>query len=420
MPLTAFPHRRSTHRLQRRPLGHYRYVRLRWRILFAIIDFLGGWIFKRVRRKPSGKTGDPRVILLVQLDHLGDAVLSIGFVAALHERWPTATIEALASPSNQEIFAALPEVGRVYRCGANRFARGRLARLGWILGMVWWGLRLRLRGVDLGIDVRGEFPLALLLWLSGAHTRLGWASGGGGFLLTHSPQYINGRPEVDSRRALLAELGITGAGRVDFCRPRFAPPADDRRRIAQRLAQTDARPAGPLVVLHLGAGTQAKRWPAEHWRALLRRLRTEHDARVILVGGANERVTAQSVRGLRGEAAVEDWTGQITLGELAALLEQADLLIGADSGPAHLAAAVGTPVVALFSGTNRAQQWAPSGRNVCVVLHPVACSPCHRQHCPLPDHPCMAGLTPQRVSAAVTQSLSMKIPRRALAAVNPA
>ena len=415
MPGTIHQRDRLPQRLRRRPLGQYRYVRLRWRILFAIIDFLGGWIFKMARRTPGGKAGDPRVILLLQLDHLGDAVLSTGFVSALHQRWPTAAIEVLASPSNREIFAALPEVGRVYLCRANRFARGSLARLAWMLALVWWGLRLRVRGVDLGIDVRGEFPLALILWLSGARTRLGWSSGGGGFLLTHSPHYVNGRAEVDSRRALLAELGITAADHADFCRPRFAPLADDRRRVVERLAQIDARHSagGPRVVLHLGAGTQAKRWPAEHWRALLRRLRTEYDARVILVGSAGERATAQSVRGLHCEAGVEDWSGQITIGELAALLEQADLLVGTDSGPAHLAAAVGTPVVVLFSGTNRRQQWAPSGRHVSVAQNPVACSPCHRQHCPLPDHPCMAGLTPQRALAAIHRSL--KIVRKELA-----
>jgi ADP-heptose:LPS heptosyltransferase len=293
---------------------------------------------------------------------------------------------------------------------ANRFARNRLARLGWIGALVYWGLRLRFRGVDLAIDVRGEFPLALLLWLTGARVRLGWNCGGGGFLLTHSPSYEPGRGEVDSRRALLAELGIApdDGDPAAFARPQLTAPPPYSRQIAERLLRGDLlQPAaGPRVVLHVGAGTAAKRWPAEHWRELLRRLRTDLDARVILVGTPDERATAQAVMGQRPALCVTNWTGALTLMELAAVLEQSDLLVGADSGPAHLAAAVGTPVVTLFSGTNTSRQWMPMGAQVTVLLHPVACSPCHRQQCALGDHPCMRGLSTDQVWDAVLSGLT--------------
>jgi ADP-heptose:LPS heptosyltransferase len=94
---------------------------------------------------------------------------------------------------------------------------------------------------------------------------------------------------------------------------------------------------------------------------------------------------------------VVDWTGQLTLIETAALIARADLFIGADSGPAHLAAAVGTPAMVLFSGTNRVEQWRPWGSHVTVLRHETACSPCHRQSCPWADHPCMSRLTPSEV-----------------------
>jgi hypothetical protein len=87
--------------------------------------------------------------------------------------------------------------------------------------------------------------------------------------------------------------------------------------------------------------------------------------------------------------------------ELAAVLEASDLFIGADSGPAHLAAAVGTPAVVLFSGTNDPRQWQPCGEAVRVLRQPVPCSPCHRTRCPWADHPCMRRLTPNDAAAAV-------------------
>lgn len=161
----------------------------------------------------------------------------------------------------------------------------------------------------------------------------------------------------------------------------------------------------PLVVCHLGAGTAAKRWPARHWQSLLCLL--THDGqiegrsacRVVLIGTAEDRVN------LPEASPIEDFTGQLTFQQLAALLERADLLIGADSGPAHLAAAVGTSVVVLFSGTNHASQWQPWGERVTVVSQPVACSPCHRQTCPLADHPCLAELSPAAVRNAAEHAL---------------
>ncbi len=98
-------------------------------------------------------------------------------------------------------------------------------------------------------------------------------------------------------------------------------------------------------------------------------------------------------------------TGQLNLAELAALLHCGDLLIGGDSGPAHLAAALGRPVVAIFSGTNDARQWHPWGSRVAVVHHQPPCAPCHRKACPLADHPCLADILPEHVAFAASRWL---------------
>ena len=242
--------------------------------------------------------------------------------------------------------------------------------------------------VDLAIDVRGEFPLALILWLCGARRRLGWSAGGGGFLLTDSARFVPDRPEIESRAALLAELGIRTDGPKDL-RPVFRPTRDARRAVCRRLARL--LPRERTVVLHVSAGTSAKQWPIEHWRELLGRLIVDHGVQVVLVGSRSDGILAQSILAGRTWPGVFDWTGQLGVVELAALLERAQAMVGADSGPAHLAAAVGTPVVALFSGTNNPSQWRPPGDRVTVLRHPVACSPCHRERCPLAGHPCMNG-----------------------------
>ncbi len=395
-------------------MGRYRYVRLRWRLLFAAIDLVGGMVFAAVRA--LGRLGsrparagaaaqtdrepfDARVILLIQLDHMGDAVITSAMLAPLRRRFPGAAIEVLAGPWNRELFEAMPEVDRVHVARASRFSRS--GRFGWMLATLWWGWRLRQRGIDLGIDVRGEFPHAVLLWLTGARRRLGWRSGGGGFLLTDSPEYVPHRPEVESRLALLATLGIRPEQDEPPPCPRFEPPEAARRAVADRLASLPEIPRrGALIALHVGAGTEAKRWPAEHWRGLVDRL-LDGGRQVVLVGGPGDRIIARHVEGSTPKLGLWNWTGHLTVPELAALLERADLLVGGDSGPAHLAAAVGTPVVVLFSGTNNADQWRPRGRSVRVLRRQVACSPCHRQRCPLAGHPCMRGIGPEDVADAV-------------------
>jgi len=402
--------------------GRYRYVRLRWRVAFTVIDFLGSTVFvfaAAIRRLFFGRERtvcqDPKTILLVQLDHLGDAIITTSILPALQVRYPEASIEVLAGPWNREVFEARPEVDRVYVSQVNRFARGGLWRLAWIPATFWWGLRLRRRKVDLGIDVRGEFPLALILWLCGARRRVGWDCGGGGFLLTDRADYVRERPEVLSRWALLEQLGIRQPEEFDAWRPRYRhrSPMPQGRSPSSRLAPRDeasscgatwlqrSRAKKPFVVLHVGAGTEAKQWPTSHWRELLGRILVGRDVQVVLVGGKNDRSVARQILGSRPWPGVVDRTGRLSLDELAGLLEQADVLVGADSGPAHLAAAVDTPVVVLFSGTNDPRQWQPCGRRVVVVRNEVGCSPCHRHRCPVPGHPCMSRLDPEQAAAEV-------------------
>jgi len=450
-------------RLRKRPLGNYRYVRLRWRVLFTAVDFIGTWLCrfvqvissagKPVRRpskaveKPRHSNGDglgrplysasgyPRRILLIQLDHFGDAVITTAMLPPLRSRYPEASIEVLASEANREVFEAAPEVDCIHVSTVNRFARRGLTPLAWIAATFRWGLRLRRRNFDLGIDVRGDFPAALILWLCGARRRVGWAAGGGGFLLTDSPPYVFDRPEVDSRAALLAELGIE----AEDLRPQFRPTEEARREIRRQLYDGLPRPSdadgsctcqsveppgipaswrtqlqySPLAVLHIGSGTPAKRWPVEYWRQLAGRLVVEHAAQLVLVGGNDDCIVARKLLGGHPWPGVIDWTGRLRIVELAALLEEADVLVGADSGPAQLAAAVNTPAVVLFSGTNRPRQWQPRGKEVTVLRHQLDCSPCHRERCPRPGHPCMRGLLPERVLAEIVRVLRRRnaVPR---------
>lgn len=415
------------------PIRRYRYSKLRWRVLVHALDAVGAVLmalWRLVRRAP--RITDPKSILIVQLDHLGDAILTTPILPRLRAAYPGARIDVLASPSNRAVFAADPNVDRVVVAEKNWFARGPS---GWALGSAVWRLGRSLRGekYDLGIDVRGDVLTVLVLALAGVKRRAGWAMGGGGFLLTDVAEWEPGRHEVRSRLALLHALGLPDE---DDARVSIGVSDDDRARVARllrdawperrrshamkkvlatrsnllsrppaphrfdrRAIDPDRLHAGrfgeeaPLLAVHLGAGTRAKRWPVTHWRTLIAKF-LDAGWRVVIVGGPDDAGLASS---FADHPDVRDWAGRLAVTETAALLERADLFIGSDSGPAHLAACAGVPSVILFSGTNRVRQWRPWSRRSLVLRKKVGCRPCHHKSCPLADHPCLAGLSPDRV-----------------------
>jgi heptosyltransferase-2 len=380
--------------------NRYRFVKPSRRLIMAAIDFVGYALMSLFRGSVPGSAPAPtpqsiRRVLVIQWDHLGDAVITTSILPALKAGYSRATVDALAAPWNAEVFAVRRDVGRIHLSRFNRFQRGWAALL-WPFGVVYWAWKLRSFRYDLAVDVRGDFTIALAMRLAGIPHRIGWASAGGGFLLTHSTPLVRGRPEVESRAAVLRTLGITPAEPVA---PLWRSTPDARRFVTEMLGEF--RRADCLLVFHVGAGTRAKQWPVEHWRELLGRAIVEFDARVILVGGPGDMSVAEQITERRYWPNVTDWTGRITVDQLAALAARASAFVGADSGPAHVAAAAGAKVIALFSGTNDAAQWRPHGDAVVALAHNVPCAPCYHTSCPLAGHLCMSGLDPATVVAAL-------------------
>ncbi len=419
-------------------VGKYRYSKLRWRLLVHALDAAGSIAAAVVRRiRPTRQVTAPARILVVQLDHLGDAVLSTPLIAELRVAYPKSAIDVLASPSNHEVFEADPGVDRVWVAERTWFER-RPDR--WALLTAVWSLGRQLRDMnyDLGIDVQGDVLSVLVLALAGVRRRVGWSMGGGAFLLTDVAEWIPGRHEVRSRLALLDRLGLSPdpAARVDV-----HVTDEDRIAVARRLAEAwprrggsmrraesfvrarrrgghaDARPARlpvptnpatppddpdwlhsdrfaarpPLLAVHLGMATR----PAvahRSWRALVGRF-LEEGWRIVVVGGSDDLALSAD---LPAHDRIRNWAGTLTVTETTALLERADLFIGADSGPAHLAASAGTLSVVLFSGTNQPRQWRPWSRHSLTLRKRVPCQPCHQKVCPLANRT-MWKLNPDRV-----------------------
>lgn len=305
----------------------------------------------------------PERILLRAPNWLGDVVLSLAAVRDLRRNFPAARIEVLARPSVAELYEAVTEVNAVRRSLGLR------------------GDAQALRGAaDAAVLLPNSFAAALTVWQAAIPERWGYATDARGPLLTRAarvwPQ-IRGRSQVYYYRAMLAGVGL---------RVSAAPaagltcPADWAQRGREILGE------GDWVGLSPGAlfGT-AKRWLPERYAALGDRL-SRRGLRIVIVGGADERPLGDAIASAM-TAPARVLCGETSLRELTGALAALQLLVTNDSGPMHVAAALGVAVVALFGPTDW-RETSPVGDRHRIVREPVHCSPCRLRECPI-DHRCM-------------------------------
>ncbi|RKQ93902.1 ADP-heptose:LPS heptosyltransferase [Solirubrobacter pauli] len=171
----------------------------------------------------------------------------------------------------------------------------------------------------------------------------------------------------------------------------FPPPTDDRLNIKRDSPAFELAPG--YVVVHPGASVPARAWSPERNRALVAAL----DRPVVVTGGPGERELTAYVAGDHGH----DLGGATTLAELASVIAEADAIVVGNTGPAHLAAAVGTPVVSLFAPTVPAVRWRPWRVPHELLFVDVPCAGCRARVCPVEGHPCLNGVTVDAVVDAV-------------------
>ncbi len=158
----------------------------------------------------------------------------------------------------------------------------------------------------------------------------------------------------------------------------------------------------PLIGIHPGAKHPSRRWEPARFAAVADALTIRYGARTVITGGPDEVDIAWAVaRAMRFPATV--LAGQSTIGGLAALIDRLDLYVSNDTGPAHIACALGTPTVVVF-GPADLRRWQPVGANTRVITRDVACRPCGQTICPI-DHRCLAWIDPAEVVAVASDLL---------------
>jgi ADP-heptose:LPS heptosyltransferase len=235
---------------------------------------------------------------------------------------------------------------------------------------------------------QSALPLALLLRHAGVRVIAAISEDYPGSLLDVRHRDPGDVHEAERGLDLVATLGYA------------LPDGDDGRlEILRAGVRPDGVPDGDYVVVHPGASVPARAWEPEHNRALVQRL-ADDGRRVVVTGGPAETELTAFVAG-PPRPEVTDLGGATDLAGLAEVIAHAGAIVVGNTGPAHLAAAVGTPVVSLFAPTVPAVRWRPWKVPHELLFLDVPCAGCRARVCPIPDHPCLSAVTPEHVHDAV-------------------
>lgn len=353
---------------------------------------------------PPGWAGAVRV-LAVRLDALGDVVMTGPALRALQGARPGRRLTLLTSPVGAAVAALLPGVDDllVYDAPWMKATAARadpgpdvaiIARLA--------GGRFDAAAIFTTYS-QSPLPAALLCFLAGIPRRLAHCHENPYQLLTDwipDAEPVGGiRHEVRRQLDLVAAVG---GGLADE-RLALQVPAAAAARAAALLEDAGLDDATPWIVLHPGGSAPSRRYPPERFAEVVRGL-AGAGVTVLLTGGADEAPLVKAIQQAAG-VVTRSLAGRLGIAELAAVLARARVLVSNNTGPVHIAAAVGTPVVDLYAQTNpQHTPWSVAHR---VLFHDVPCKFCYKSVCPQGHHDCLARVTPASVVAATLQLLEV-------------
>lgn len=351
-----------------------------------------------------------RRVLCVRLDSLGDVLMCTPAMRALRAQHPERSLTLLTSPAGAALAPYLDDVDAAIAWEAPWMKSSAPARpeqhLDWIASLAGQAFDA---AVVFTCYSQSALPAALLCQLAGIPLRLAYCREKPYQLLTD--WIADPEPGAMVRHEVQRQLDLVrhvGAEIADE-RLAFTPLAADADAVRRRLRQAGIDPDGRWLVLHPGASAPSRRYPPHHWQSLVRMLGERIGCPLVFTGAAHEAALIEQISP-SGTMRVHSLAGQLGVGELGALLAQSSLVVSNNTGPAHLAAAVGAPVVDLYALTNpQHTPWRVPSR---VLNHDVECRNCERSICPQGHHDCLEKLPPGQVVDAICSLLKQTEPYR--------
>lgn len=326
-----------------------------------------------------------RRILIINVNWLGDTLFVLPFVKALRKNFPQAHITVLTHPRCREVLDVSPHIDEIIlydEKGRNRHLLSRFAVIS----------QLKSKQFDTAFILRKSLSRSMLIFLSKIPERIGYDNKRAGFLLTK-------RVPVPKEALHKAEyfLGLARAVGIDTKEARYEFAVSDiaRGKAEEILKDTGLREGEDFMVMNAGGNWGLKRWPAENFAELGDRVYERLGLKVVLAGAEKDIELCREISGLMKYKPML-LCGKTDLKTLGAIFKKAKWVVSNDSGPMHIAAGVGAPLVALFGPTSPGIT-GPYGKGRCVVLHKdVGCEiPCYKLSCK--DNRCMKAITVEDV-----------------------
>ncbi|MDD5449865.1 MAG: lipopolysaccharide heptosyltransferase II [Candidatus Omnitrophica bacterium] len=327
-------------------------------------------------------------ILIVRTDRLGDVVLSTPVIKAVRKAYPDAFISMMVSSYAKDVVEGSPFLNKVIAFDKKKH--------GGLFGTAAFVSKLRKNNFDTAFVLHPVKRIHIILWLAGIKRRIGYDKKWG-FLLTdripHKKQFGE-KHEIDYNLDVIRSAGINTDDKALYVPVR--PEA--RSKVEAILKDNGFTDKDEFIVMHPGASCPSKRWPAERFGWAADELIERFHKKVVVVAGTNDSKFAQETNYyIKNEAL--DLSGNLSVAELAALLEKARLLISNDSGPVHIAVALGVPVVVIF-GRNQPglsyRRWGPAGKHDIILHKDVGCVNCLAHNCKI-GFKCLQAITVDEV-----------------------
>ncbi len=342
----------------------------------------------------------PKRLLVVRLDRIGDVVLTTPALSALRQHFPHAFIAMMVRPPCLELVQGHPHLNEVIEYDKDGLHHG-------VAATIRFARRLQRYAFDTALILHPTNRSHWIPWLARIPVRIGYDRKCA-WLLTHRLPHRKQEGAKHEAAYTLEPLALFG---ITPPPPQPLIPVHDAavRRVGQLLAQAGVSPEALLVAMHPSASCISKRWMPERFAQVADRLIAERGASVCLVAGADDAPVAQRVAEAM-QRPVVNLAGQLSVGELAALLARCRLLVSNDSGPVHIAAAVGTPVVDIFGRNQRGLsplRWGPLGAGHIILHKEVGCVTCLAHNCDI-EFLCLTSLETEEVYQAAATILTRR------------
>ncbi len=343
-------------------------------------------------------------ILVMRYRFIGDTVLTVPFLRNLRQACPEARIDLMLEPFSGQVLAGCPYVDRIIPFEFKTIHKySASSQRGKLSGFVHYWKLLREEGYDAAFALKRSLSSAMLIRAAGIPRRIGFATEGRTFLLTDPVPYRQDQHEVQNFLDCLRVLDIP----VQSDSLELWPSAEYDAKVRELFSTAGWNKEGLKIIIHAAASLHAKQWPLDRFAAVMNVMKEQYGAHFIYTGASTDTALYREIERL-GPFNGINLCGTMGLHANLSVYRAAHLFFGVDSGPMHMAAAVGVPAVALFGPTDE-RKWGPWGEGHTVITRRLSCYPCKPHKCH--DNDCMKKITVEEVVEAVVKKLSAIAPK---------